>query len=143
MSSASFLLHFGVDPSPNLDDRVSPVLGLPLPPRGLRSCLNSVIQGLYALSEIQGLRIPLSSATGVPPELVILGLFRRLISPRLLVTMSSRISALWVRANATSISCAAMNGIAGDSSYSAASRSVRCAPLKSFGRMYCLTEPAA
>uniref|UniRef100_A0A0E0EMU1 Uncharacterized protein n=1 Tax=Oryza meridionalis TaxID=40149 RepID=A0A0E0EMU1_9ORYZ len=32
-----------------------------------------------------------------------------------------------------------MNGIAGDSSYSAASRSVRCAPLKSFGRMYCLT----
>lgn len=34
---------------------------------------------------------------------------------------------------------ARLNCKAGNSSYSAASKSVRCAPLKSLGRKYCLT----
>ena len=34
---------------------------------------------------------------------------------------------------------ARLKGRAGDSSYSAASKSWRCAPLKNLGRMYCLT----
>lgn len=43
------------------------------------------------------------------------------------------------RSRVYGLTAARLNGIAGDSSYSAASRSLRCAPLKSFGRIYCLT----
>ncbi|OAY66021.1 hypothetical protein ACMD2_04869 [Ananas comosus] len=101
MSPFGILLldYFEAAPSPNFDGRISPVRGLmgpPLPPdRGLISCLSSLIRGLYAFSEKRGLLRPLKSMVGVPLELVIFGLFMCLISPWLLVTMSSRISPLY------------------------------------------------
>jgi hypothetical protein len=93
----SWLNYFLLVLSPSLDGRISPLLGLRPPTQGLHSCLSSEMRGLYALSDKRGLLRLLSSDTGVPPELVILGLFTRFTSPRLLVTMPSSISLLSAR----------------------------------------------
>ena len=53
--------------------------------------------------------------------------------------MMTNMAACQDRSRVYGLTAARLNGIAGDSSYSAASRSLRCAPLKSFGRIYCLT----